>query len=151
MTTAKNKKFEIGGKESVREMLRVMPAADRGRLLSLVAARAPTLAAELQAGLFTFAAFTALSPREIQAVLAEAKGVNLALALKDQNETVRRFFYANLSPRIASELQQELAAMPPRPVELVVAEQEKLILAAEKLAAAGKIILRLNSEETIID
>jgi flagellar motor switch protein FliG len=65
----------------------------------------------------------------------------LAVALKGANETVREFFFKNMSSRAAKMLQDDMQAMGPVRLRDVDEAQALLVNTAKDLAAKGEILI----------
>jgi flagellar motor switch protein FliG len=65
----------------------------------------------------------------------------LAVALKGASETVRQFFFTNMSSRAAKMLVEDMQAMGPMRLRDVDEAQALLVNVAKDLAAKGEIII----------
>lgn len=144
------KRFHVGGVESVLEMLRVMDAPARDRLLELLGERDEKLAASLRSQIYVFADLIHLTAKETQLLLRNINNDDLVLALKTAGPALAEHFYANLSQRVSSDLRDQLKAMGPRLARDVEKSQEKILGVAKDLATSGKIILKKSESNEMV-
>jgi flagellar motor switch protein FliG len=71
----------------------------------------------------------------------------LGRALKGATETVRSFFFSNMSTRAAKNLQDEMASMGPIRLKDVDEAQTKMVNLAKELAEKGEIMITKNRAE----
>jgi flagellar motor switch protein FliG len=97
--------------------------------------------------MFTFEDLLKLDPGSIQTLMRQIDKETLGKALKGASETVRTFFFANMSTRAAKNLQDEMAAMGPIRLKSVDEAQGRIVLLAKELADKGEIMLAKNRAE----
>lgn len=129
------------GVEAVAEMLAVMDAEGRAKLLANLAARDPGLVQELNKRMFTFEDLTEIEPLDLQLLLRGVANDLLALAIKTCTDDQKRAFYGAISARGGELLRLEVEALGQRRLSEVRAAQDKILLAARELEAAGTIRL----------
>ena len=142
-------KAKVSGMEGVVEMLRVMDTGSREKLLLLIEKENRTLACNLRSQVFVFSDLQYLSPKEIQLLLRHIVMDTLALALKNAGAPLKKFFYENLSSRVAQDLKNTVDTMPPKRLSDVEDCQNQILELAKKLESEGKIILK-KSEDTLV-
>lgn len=97
--------------------------------------------------MFTFEDLTKLDPGSVQTLMRQIDRETLSRALKGANETVRSFFFSNMSTRAAKNLQEEMAAMGPIRLKDVDEAQTKMVNLAKELAEKGEIMITKNRAE----
>ena len=96
----------------------------------------------LQRGKLTAIPWTLIRPSgEGQNLTANIDKDKLAVALKGANETVRQFFFTNMSSRAAKMLVEDMQAKGPVRLRDVDEAQALLVNTAKDLAAKGEIII----------
>lgn len=98
-------------------------------------------AERIKALMFTFEDLTRLEASAIQTLLARMDKKDLCLALKGANETIKEFFFANMSVRSAKLLRDDMATMGPVRLKDVDDAQARMVSTAKDLAAKGDIII----------
>ena len=111
----------------------------------------PEIAEEVKKRLFVFEDIITLGRRDIQLVLREVDGKDLALALKGAPENVRNVIYENMSERAAQSLREEMEFMGAVRLRDVEAAQQKIVSVIRALEEAGEVVISRGEEnETII-
>jgi flagellar motor switch protein FliG len=117
----------VGGVEEVVRMLQHMDEASRGKLLSSLAERDPTLTRQIQDKMFTFEDLVREDAKRVQKLLREVPQKQLALAMRGASEELRTFLFGNMSASAAKILREEIDVMPPQKVtDVQVARQQIL-------------------------
>src|SRR6476469_5984066 len=95
----------------------------------------------IKALMFTFDDLVKLDTGSAQTLMRNIDKEKLAVALKGANETVRQFFFTNMSSRAAKLLVEDMQAMGPVRLRDVDEAQALLVNVAKDLAAKGEIII----------
>src|SRR5689334_5734858 len=98
-------------------------------------------AERIKALMFTFDDLVKLDTGSAQTLMRNIDKDKLAVALKGANETVRQFFFTNMSSRAAKLLVEDMQAMGPVRLRDVDEAQALLVNIAKDLAAKGEIII----------
>ncbi|MDI3470773.1 MAG: Flagellar motor switch protein FliG [Pseudolabrys sp.] len=98
-------------------------------------------AERIKALMFTFDDLIKLDAGSAQTMMRNIDKSKLAVALKGANETVREFFFKNMSSRAAKMLQDDMQAMGPVRLRDVDEAQALLVNTAKDLAAKGEILI----------
>lgn len=98
-------------------------------------------AERIKALMFTFEDLTRLEASAIQTLLARMDKKDLGLALKGANETIKDFFFANMSARSAKLLKDDMETMGPVRLKDVDDAQGRMVSTAKDLAAKGDIVI----------
>lgn len=101
----------------------------------------------IKALMFTFDDLGKLDAGAIQTLLRNVDKDKLGLALKGAKESVRDFFFANMSARASAMLREEMEALGPVRLRDVDEAQAIMINAAKDLAAKGEIVISKNKGE----
>ena len=101
--------------------------------------------------MFTFDDLGKLDSASVQTLLRDVEKSDLAISLKGASETLREFFFSNMSQRAAKMLKDDMEALGPMRLSDVDEAQNKLVMTAKALADAGEIIVQKgdNEEEMI--
>jgi flagellar motor switch protein FliG len=100
--------------------------------------------------MFTFDDLVRLDTGSAQTLLRHVDKDKLGVALKGANETVRQFFFSNMSTRAAKMLVDDMQAMGPVRLRDVDEAQVLLVNLAKDLAAKGEIIISKSKDEELI-
>src|ERR1700750_2254842 len=98
-------------------------------------------AERIKALMFTFDDLTKLDAGSAQTLMRNIDKDKLAIALKGANETVRQFFFSNMSSRAAKMLVEDMQALGPVRLRDVDEAQGLLVNIAKDLAAKGEILI----------
>lgn len=97
--------------------------------------------------MFTFEDLAKLDKTSAQTLLRHIEKSVLALAIKGATESVREFFFENMSQRAGKMLVDDLEAMGPVRLRDVDEAQTSMITMAKNLAAKGDIIISKGGED----
>jgi flagellar motor switch protein FliG len=131
--------FLVGGIEEVVEVLNYADKETEKNILSFLDKEKPTLAQAVRRALFVFEDIKKLSSRALRVVLDEVEHRDLALALKNGPEELKKHILDNLSPGAREILEEEIAYLPPQPQEKVWEKQQEIARRVRKLKKEGKI------------
>ena len=90
--------------------------------------------------MFTFDSLINLDGRSLQMILREVNNESLALALKNASVEIKERIFANMSPRAADMIRDDLEAMGPVRVSEVEAMQQSIVKIAMQLEQEGKFL-----------
>jgi flagellar motor switch protein FliG len=97
--------------------------------------------------MFTFDDLVKLDPGSIQTLLRGTDKEILAIALKGASESVRDFFFGNMSSRAAKNLTDEIGGLGPLRLKQIDDAQSKMVQTAKDLASKGEITITKNRAE----
>jgi flagellar motor switch protein FliG len=89
-----------------------------------------------------------LDNRAIQKVLREIDSQELAICLKDQDETVKERIFTNMSKRSVQMLKEDMEFMGPVRIKDIKENQEKILNIIRHLEQLGEIIISYYKGET---
>lgn len=133
--------IKIDGRKEAAELLATLDESSRERILNGIAARDPSLAAQLRKGMFTFDHVLRLESPAFLKVIREVPSALLALASRGLEAEREKALLSKLSERQGRALREERDSMGPQKLSDVNAAREKITDFARKLHAAGEIDL----------
>ncbi len=109
------------------------------------------LAEEVRSRMFMFEDITGLSDRDIQQVLRQVDGAELAVALKGVSDAVRDKITRNLSERAAENVLEEVEMLGPVRLTQVEEAQQAVIRTIRSLEERGEIVVRRGGDDEFVD
>ncbi|MBC8207790.1 MAG: flagellar motor switch protein FliG [Desulfobulbaceae bacterium] len=140
LVVAKEQK-QVGGIDKVVDLLGTMKNNLDQNILDAMDVVDPDLVEEIRKKLFTFENLIELDTRSLQTILRDIDNDTLTKALKTASEEVRAKIFANISNRAAAMIQDDLEVIGLIRLSEVASHQHKIIKAALRLEAEGKISL----------
>ena len=142
---------QLGGVQTVAEMLNVMDKGAEKAIMSRVEEKDPLLAEEIRKLMFIFDDIIKIDDRGIQALLKEVTNDKLLLAMKTANQEIKDKVFKNISKRAADLLADDLATMGPARVSDVESAQMEIVNTARRLENEGRIIIaRGGAEDALV-
>ena len=142
---------QLGGVQTVAEMLNVMDKGAEKAIMSRVEEKDPLLAEEIRKLMFIFDDIIKIDDRGIQALLKEVPNDKLLLAMKTASQEIKDKILKNISKRAADLLSDDLATMGPARVSDVEGAQMEIVNVARRLEGEGKIIIaRGGAEDALV-
>jgi flagellar motor switch protein FliG len=117
------------------------------RFLTALEERNRDSAERIKALMFTFEDLGNLDPGGVQTLLSASDKDKLANALKGASETLRDFFFSNMSERAAKIMKEDMQSMGPVRLKDVDEAQMYMVATAKDLAERGEIIISENKGE----
>ncbi|WP_340118597.1 flagellar motor switch protein FliG [Pelagibius sp. 7325] len=117
------------------------------RFLTALEERNRDSAERIKALMFTFEDLGNLDPGGVQTLLSASDKGKLATALKGASETLRDFFFSNMSERAAKIMKEDMQSMGPVRLKDVDEAQMYMVATAKELAEKGQIIISENKGE----
>ena len=127
--------------EVMAEIFNNFDRQTEARFLTSLEAENRDSAERIKALMFTFDDLVRLDSGSTQTLMRNIDKDKLAVALKGANETVRQFFFTNMSTRAAKMLVDDMQAKGPVRLRDVDEAQSLLVNIAKDLAAKGEIII----------
>jgi flagellar motor switch protein FliG len=141
-------------RDAHKTMAEVFNAFDRhteSRFLSALDQMNRDAAKKIRALMFTFEDLAKLDPGSVQTLMRQIDRDTLGRALKGAPESIRSFFFSNMSSRAAKNLQDEMASMGPIRLKDADDAQNRMVNLAKELAERGEILISKNrAEEELI-
>ncbi len=129
----------IGGPRKMAQILAQMGAPQRKEILENLEGSAPTLAAEVRSGLFTFDDIQKFDKQGIEKLLSVVSPADLELALRRVNGPLELAIFSAMSERRAAQLKENIAAAKPTAVSKIEFAQQKIAAIASELLESGDI------------
>ncbi len=137
-------------RDAHKSMAEVFNAFDRhteARFLSALDQLNRDAAKKIRALMFTFEDLAKLDAGSVQTLMRQVDRDTLGRALKGAPESIRSFFFSNMSSRAAKNLQDEMAAMGPIRLKDADDAQNRMVNLAKDLAEKGEIMISKNRAE----
>jgi flagellar motor switch protein FliG len=127
--------------EAMAEIFNNFDRSTETRFLTSLEEENPDAAERIKALMFTFDDLIKLDTGSAQTLMRKFEKDKLAIALKGASETVRQFFFSNMSTRAAKMLVEDMQALGPVRLRDVDEAQTLLVNIAKDLAARGEILI----------
>ena len=111
------------------------------RFLTALEERNRDSAERIKALMFTFEDLGNLDPGGVQTLLSAADKDKLSIALKGCSESLRDFFFSNMSERAAKIMKEDMQSMGPVRLKDVDEAQMYMVTTAKDLAEKGEIVI----------
>ncbi|MGL1933578.1 MAG: flagellar motor switch protein FliG [Fibrobacterales bacterium] len=143
---------EVGGVQSVAEMLNLVDRGAEKNILGNLERDNPELATEIKNLMFVFEDITLIDDKGMQRTMKEVDTKELSLALKGASEQVQTKFFNNMSSRAAEGVREDMEYMGPVRLKDVEEAQQKIVDVIRRLEEDGEIIIsgRGGSEEIVV-
>jgi flagellar motor switch protein FliG len=141
---------KVGGVDPLIQIINRSDRATERLIVEGLQARDPELAEEIKSRMFMFEDIVMLENRDLQQVLRQVDGADLALALKGVTDEVRDKVTSNMSERAAVTLVEDIDLLGPVLLRQVEEAQQKIILVIRRLEDAGDIVLRRGSDDEYV-
>ena len=137
--------------ELIAEIFNNFDRQTEARFLTALEEQNRDAAERIKQLMFTFEDLGRLDNAAVQTLLRQFDQAKLAIALKGANDSMRDFFFQNLSQRAAKNLQEDMEVMGPVRLRDVDEAQSAMVNLAKDLAARGEIqIAKKNSEDELV-
>jgi flagellar motor switch protein FliG len=137
-------------RDAHKSMAEIFNALDRhteSRFLSALDQINRDASKKIRALMFTFEDLAKLDPGSVQTLMRQVDRETLGRALKGAPESIRSFFFGNMSSRATKNLQDEMAAMGPIRLKDADDAQNRMVQLAKELADRGEILISKNRAE----
>lgn len=118
-----------------------------GRFLTAMEEENREAAERIKALMFTFEDLGKLDAASVQTLLRHIDKDKLALAMKGASDTVRDFFFTNMSERAGKMLKEDIEVLGPVRLKDVDESQTTMVNTAKDLSARGEIMVSKNKGE----
>ena len=118
-----------------------------GRFLTSMEEGNREAAERIKSLMFTFEDLAVLDAASVQTVLRHVEKDKLALAMKGASDTVRDFFFSNMSERAGKMLREDIEVLGPVRLKDVDEAQMNMVNTAKDLSARGEIMISKNKGE----
>jgi len=142
---------KVGGLDPLIQIINRSDRSTERLIVEGLQARDPELAEEIKSRMFMFEDIVMLENRELQQVLRQVDGSDLAPAMKGTSDEVRLKITSNMSERAGATLLEDIDMLGPVLLKQVEEAQQKIILVIRRLEDAGEIVLRRGSDDEYVD
>ncbi len=132
---------QLGGVETIADMLNLMDKNSEKNIISRVEEKDPELAEEIRKLMFIFEDLIYVDDRGIQAILKEVDNQKLVIALKTANEEIKAKLFKNMSNRAATLIMEDLDSLGPTKLSDVEKAQMEIVQKCKELEAQGKAFI----------
>ncbi|MGM0577165.1 MAG: flagellar motor switch protein FliG [Myxococcota bacterium] len=132
----------IDGVQSAVDLLKEVEFSEEEAIFDDLRARDAELAEELRSLMFVFEDVRRLHDREVQLILREVDGQQLALALKGASNALKEYVLSNMSSRAGMIVLDDMEAMGPVSKAQVQEAQQEMVQVVMRLAEEGKVNIR---------
>jgi flagellar motor switch protein FliG len=137
--------------ELIAEIFNSLDRSTETKFLTALEERNRDSAERVKSLMFTFDDLAKLDSGGMQAVLRNAEKDKLPIALKGASETMKDFFFSNMSERAGKLLKEEISGLGPVRLKDVEEAQGYIVSVAKDLAARGEIIIAEgNAEDELV-
>ncbi len=143
------KSSSVGGVKVAANILNLMDTSMETAIIGTISESDADLGTRIQDLMFVFDDLADVDDRGLQALLREASGEMLCVALKGADPRVRDKFTKNMSKRAAEMLLEDMEAKGPVRLADVEAAQKDILSTARRLAEAGEIVLGGKGEDFV--
>jgi flagellar motor switch protein FliG len=150
MSLGEQSRRGFGGVKAVADLLNTVETTLSSEILTAVEEESPQLAVSIRNFMFTFQDFLEVPETSIRELLGQLDKKSLALSLKGASEELKNHFFKCMSSRAVEMLKEDMESLGPTRSREVNAAQQEAIALARKLEAAGKMILKNESEEAFV-
>jgi flagellar motor switch protein FliG len=140
----------FGGVKAVADLLNTVETTLSTEILTAVEEESPQLAVSIRNFMFTFQDFLEVPEASLRELLGQLDKKTLALGLKGAPEELKNHFFKCMSSRAVEMLKEDMESLGPVRSKDVNGAQQEAIALARKLEAAGKMILKNQSEEALV-
>jgi flagellar motor switch protein FliG len=141
---------QTGGVKAAADVLNAMDKNLSKRVLDSLEDRNPGLAQSIRQKLFEFDDLRTLDPNTLQRILREVQLTDLALALKNASEDLKKTLLGCLTKRAAETVAEEISYMGPRKLREVEGAQSRVVDVIRRLDAEGEIELNSYARDEVL-
>jgi flagellar motor switch protein FliG len=141
---------KVGGLDPLIQIINRSDRSSERLIVEGLLARDPELAEEVKSRMFMFEDITMLENKDLQQVLRQVDGADLAPAMKGTSDEVRLKITSNMSERAGQTLLEDIDMLGPVLLKQVEEAQQKIILVIRRLEDAGEIVLRRGSDDEYV-
>lgn len=137
---------QLGGVESIADMLNLMDSTNEKNIMARVEERDIELAEEIKRYMFVFEDLIYVNEKGIQTLLKDIDQQRLVVALKTAPEEVKLKFFKNMSNRASALLKEDLEVLGPTKLSDVEKAQAEIIQKCKDLENQGKLFIERNND-----
>lgn len=141
LASGASKSRQVGGAESVAELMNNLDSKSVQAIFGELEGENPEFCEQIRALMFVFTDLIKLDNKSLQLVIKEVSNDVLTMALKTAPDELREKIFKNISSRAAELIREELEVMGPVKLSEVEAAQIEIVNIARRLEEEGKIVL----------
>ena len=141
----------LKGTSSVASILNESNIATERKVLENIQKIDAELADEIKQQMFLFEDILELDDRTLQVIIGKLNKQDMVMGLKGVDEELKEKFINNMSQRASEILLDDLDALGPVHVKQVEDAQQNIIRSIKELEEEGKISIRKNDSEQLIE
>jgi flagellar motor switch protein FliG len=140
----------VGGLDPLIQIINRSDRATERLIVEGLQARDPELAEEVKSRMFMVEDIMLLEDRDVQQVLRQVEGGDLALSMKGVSDEVKEKITKNMSERAGLTLLEDIDMLGPVLLRQVEEAQQKIILVIRRLEDSGEIVLRRGNDDEYV-
>jgi flagellar motor switch protein FliG len=140
----------FGGVKAVADLLNTVDSRLSQTILEAVETESPQLAVSIRNFMFTFQDFIEVPETSIRELLGQLDKKALTVALKGASDDLKDHFYKCMSSRAVEMLKEDMDALGPTRSREITQAQQEAIAVARKLEAAGKMVLKNETDDALV-
>ncbi len=129
----------IDGAAIAAQILRHMPPAERSRLISEIATKAPEVAIKLQDRIYNFEEVRTLAPQGLQLLIQDIEHKDLVMAFSSSSPQLKAKISENMSERKRLMVEEDISSLASVNSQEVKEAQWRILKRLDELRAAGAI------------
>ena len=141
---------QIGGVESIADMLNRMDKTAEKNIMERVEEKDPNLAEEIRKLMFVFEDLIYVDDRGIQEMLKEVEHATLVVAMKTATEEIKTKLFKNMSNRAMTLLMEDLEAIGSTKLSDIEKAQSVIVQKCKDLESRGKAFITRNPDSEIV-
>jgi flagellar motor switch protein FliG len=140
----------VGGLDPLIQIINRSDRATERLIVEGLQSLDPDLAEEVKSRMFMFEDILLLEDRDVQLVLRQVEGNDLAVAMKGVSDDVKDKITKNMSERAGIALLEDMDLLGPVRLRQVEEAQQKIILVIRRLEDSGEIVLRRGNDDEYV-
>jgi len=150
MSLGEQSRRGFGGTKAVADLLNTVENELSTTILESVEQENPQLALSIRNFMFTFQDFQEVPETSLRELLGQLDKKALATALKGASAELRDHFFKCMSSRAVEMLKEDMESMGPTRSREVNQAQQDAITLARKLESQGKMVLKNETEDSLV-
>ena len=150
MSLGEQNRRGFGGAKAVADLLNSVETALGTTILQAVEQENPQLALSIRNYMFTFEDFLEVPETSMRELLGQLDKKTLGIALKGATENLKVHFFKCMSSRAVEMLKEDMESMGPTRSREVNQSQQETIALARQLESQGKMILKNETEDSLV-
>lgn len=138
------------GFKAVADLLNRVNADAAKKILERIEESSPEVSIQIRHLMFTFADLISVPPASMREVVGQVDKKRLALALKNCTEDLKSHAFQAMSARAVEMLKEDMEIMGPVRSKDIASAQQEILALARKLEEEGKIVLRIEQDDSIM-